>query len=177
MQQAEAMKNAKRAILDVAADFEKTFGRKYGFFEEYRMEDAEVAIVLIGSTAGTAKACVNKLREQGVKAGLIKLRVFRPFPTEEIASALAHVKAVAIMDKSEGYSAAGGPLFAEVRSACYELDVRPLMLNVVYGLAGRDCAVEDVEKVYRHLLAVVERGSVGERYLHMGQRSNREEVL
>ena len=177
VQQAEAMKNAKRAVLDVAADFEKTFGRKYGFFEEYRMEDAEVAIVLIGSTAGTAKACVDKLREQGVKVGLIKLRVFRPFPMEEIAAALSHVKAVAVMDKCEGNSSAGGPLFAEVRSACYDLEKRPLMINVVYGLAGRDCAVEDVEKVYRHLLRIAETGNVGERYLHMGQRSNREEVL
>ena len=177
VQQAEAMKSAKQAILDVAADFERTFGRKYGFFEEYRMEDAEVALVLIGSTAGTAKACVKRLREQGIKAGLIKLRVFRPFPMEEIAAALSHVKAVAVMDKSEGNSAAGGPLFAEVRSACYELEQRPKMIDVVYGLAGRDCAVEDVEKVYRHLLKIVETGETGPRYIHMGQRSNQEEVL
>ena len=177
VQQAEAMKNAGKAILDVAADFEKTFGRKYGFFEEYMMEDAEVALVLIGSTAGTAKACINQLREKGVKAGLIKLRVFRPFPMEEIAAALSHVKAVAVMDKCEGNSAAGGPLFAEVRSACYDLESRPMMINVVYGLAGRDCAVEDVEKVYRHLLKMVETGETGPKYIHMGQRSNREEVL
>ena len=177
VQQAEAMKNAKQAVLDVAAEFERTFGRKYGFFEEYRMEDAEVALVLIGSTAGTAKACVNGLRKQGIKAGLIKLRVFRPFPMEEIAAALSHVKAVAIMDKCEGNSASGGPLFAEVRSACYDLDSRPMMINVVYGLAGRDCAVEDIEKAYRYLLNVAETGEAGPRYIHMGQRSNREEVL
>jgi len=177
VQQAEAMKNAKQAILDVAADFEKTFGRKYGFFEEYRMEDAEVALVLIGSTAGTAKACVDSLRNQGVKAGLIKVRVFRPFPMEEIARALSHVKAVAVMDKCEGNSASGGPLFAEVRSACYDLESRPHMINVVYGLAGRDCAPEDVERVYRHLLGIAQTGVTGSRYLHMGQRSNQEEVL
>lgn len=177
VQQAEAMKNAKQAVLDVAADFEKTFGRKYGFFEEYRMEDAEVALVLIGSTAGTAKACVEKLRSEGVKAGLIKLRVFRPFPMEEIAQALSHVKVVAVMDKSEGNSGCGGPVYAEVRSACYDLPQRPEMIDVVYGLAGRDCAVEDVERVYRHLLRIAETGEVGQRYLHMGQRSNQKEVL
>ena len=177
VQMAEAMKNAKRAILNVAADFEKTFGRKYGFFEEYRMEDAEVALVLIGSTAGTAKACVESLRARGVKAGLIKLRVFRPFPMEELAAALSHVKAVAVMDKCEGNSASGGPLFAEVRSACYDLETRPRLINVVYGLAGRDCAVEDVEKVYRHLLTILETGRTGPVYLHMGQRSNQKEVL
>ena len=177
VQQAEAMKNARQAVLDVAADFEKTFGRKYGFFEEYCMEDAEVALVLIGSTAGTAKACIDMLRAQGVKAGLVKVRVFRPFPMEELAQALSHVKAVAVMDKCEGNSACGGPLFAEVRSACYDLPTPPKMINVVYGLAGRDCAVEDVEKVYRHLLNIVQTGEIGPRYLHMGQRSNQKEVL
>ena len=118
VQQAEAMKNAKRAVLDVAADFEKTFGRKYGFFEEYCMEDAEVALVLIGSTAGTAKACIDQLRAAGRRVGLIKIRVFRPFPGEELAQALSHVKAVAVMDKSEGFSACGGPLYAETCAAC-----------------------------------------------------------
>lgn len=177
VQQAEAMKNAKRAILEVAADFEKHFGRKYGFFEEYMMEDAEVALVLIGSTAGTAKACIQKLRAQGVRAGLIKLRVFRPFPMDELAKALSHVKAVAVMDKSEGNSACGGPLFAETRSACYDLENRPLMIAVVYGLAGRDCAVDDIEKVYRHLLKLLDTGETGPKYIHMGQRSNVKEVL
>ena len=175
--QAEAMKNAKRAILEVAADFEKTFGRKYGFFEEYCLSDAEVALVLIGSTAGTAKACIDMLRARGVKAGLLKLRVFRPFPMEEVAEALSHVKAVAVMDKSEGNSACGGPLFAEVRSACYDLDFRPKMIDVVYGLAGRDCTTDDIERVYRHLLHIAESGETGPRYLHMGQRSNQKEVL
>ena len=174
---AEGMKNARRAILDVAADFEKTFGRKYGFFEEYRMEDAEVALVLIGSTAGTAKACVEDLRAQGIKAGLIKIRVFRPFPMEELAKALSGVKACAVMDKCEGNSACGGPLFAEVRSACYDLENRPKLINVVYGLAGRDCPVTDIERVYRHLLGIVETGETGPLYIHMGQRTTEEEVL
>ena len=177
VQQAEAMKNAKRAVLEVAADFERTFGRHYGFFEAYRMEDAEVALVLIGSTAGTAKACIEKLRAEGVKAGLVKVRVFRPFPFEEIAEVLSGVKAVAVMDKSEGYSGAGGPLFAEVRSACYDLEKRPAMIDVVFGLAGRDCAVGDIERVYRHLLKIVSTGETGPRYIHMGQRTSEEEVL
>ena len=102
--QAEAMKNAKRAILEVAKDFEEKFGRKYGFFEEYKMEDAEIAIVLMGSSAGTAKACVDELRKENIKAGLIKVRVFRPFPGEELAKALENCKAVAVLDKSEGFS-------------------------------------------------------------------------
>ena len=171
------MKNAKRAVLEVAADFERTFGRHYGFFEEYRLEDAEVALVLIGSTAGTAKACIDELRKEGVKAGLLKVRMFRPFPAEEIAAALSHVKAVAVMDKSEGFSGEGGPLFAEVRSACYDLETRPRMINVVYGLAGRDCAVEDIRRVYSHLLEILRTGVTGPLYIHMGQRSSADELL
>ena len=177
VQLANAMENARGAILDVAADFEKTFGRKYGFFEEYRMEDAQAALVLIGSTAGTAKACVDMLRAQGLPVGLIKLRVFRPFPAQELAAALAHVPVVAVMDKCEGNSGCGGPLFAETCAACYELEQRPKLINGVYGLAGREGAVEDVELVYHHLLDILKTGQTGPRYLHMGQRSNQKEVL
>ena len=170
VQQANAMRNAKQAILDVAADFEKTFGRKYGLLEEYRMDDAEAALVLIGSTAGTAKACVDKMRKDGHKVGLVKLRVFRPFPAQELAQAISRCKAVAVMDKSEGFSGCGGPVFAETRSACYDLKDRPRIINIVYGLGGRDCAVEDVESVYRRLLNIIATGETGELYTHMGQR-------
>ena len=177
VQQAEAMKNAKARILQVAADFEKMTGRKYGFFEEYRMEDAEAAIVVIGSTAGTARAEVDLLREQGKKVGMIKVRVFRPFPAEELAAALSHVKAVAVMDKSEGFAADGGPLFHEVRSACYDLLQRPMMIDVVFGLGGRDCATTDIERVYNRLFKMIETGEVGPVYNHMGQRDLREATV
>ncbi len=170
VQQAHAMMAARDIILEVAADFEKTFGRKYGMLEEYRMEDAEAAIVLIGSTAGTAKACVDRLRQQGRKVGLVKVRVFRPFPARELAQALSRCKAAAVMDKSEGFSGCGGPLFAETRSACYDLPQRPQLINVVYGLGGRDCAVEDIERVYNRLQTILETGQTGELYTHMGQR-------
>lgn len=174
--QAEAMKNAKKVILEVAADFEKTFGRKYGFFEEYRMEDAEIALVLMGSSAGTAKAAVDELREQGVKAGLIKIRVFRPFPGEELAQALNHCQAVAVLDKSEGFSANGGPLFAETASACINLDRRPKMVDIVYGLGGRDFTVDQAKRVFARLEKIVATGETGPIYSHMGQRDLREEV-
>ena len=170
MQQAVAMKNAKKAVLAVAADFEKTFGRHYGFFEEYRMEDAEAAIVLIGSTAGTARACVDQMRAAGKKVGMIKLRVFRPFPAEELAQALSHCKAVAVMDKSEGFSACGGPIFAETRSALYDLENRPKLIDVVYGLGGRDVSTGDIAVLYQRLEKIAETGVVGEVYTHMGVR-------
>ncbi len=168
--QAQAMKNAKKVILDVAADFEKTFGRKYGFFEEYKMEDAELAMVIMGSSAGTAKAAVDKLRAEGVKAGLIKIRVFRPFPGEELAKALKGVKALAVMDKSEGFSACGGPLFAETAGACINMPDRPLMVDIVFGLGGRDFTVEAALSVYDRLKNIAATGEAGELYTHMGQR-------
>ncbi len=174
--QAEAMKNAKRAILDVAADFEKKFGRKYGFFEEYKMEDAELVMILMGSSAGTGKAAVDELREHGIKAGLIKVRVFRPFPGEELAEALKNAKAVAVMDKSEGFSACGGPLFADTAGACINMENRPKMIDIVYGLGGRDFTIDQAKRVYARLAKIVETGEVGPVYTHMGQRDKRKEV-
>lgn len=174
--QAEAMKNAKRAILEVAADFERTFGRKYGLFEAYRMEDAELAIVLMGSSAGTAKAAVDELRAAGKKIGLIKIRVFRPFPGDELAEALQNCLAVAVLDKSEGFSACGGPLFAETAAACYNLSKRPKMVDIVYGLGGRDFTVDHAKRVFSRLEKIAATGETGPVYSHMGQRDLREEV-
>lgn len=169
-QEAEAMKDAKQAILEQGKRYGELTGRTYGFFEEYCMEDAEEALVLIGSTAGTAKATVDQLRAEGKKVGLVKLRVFRPFPAEDLAQALSHCKAVAVMDKSEGFSACGGPIFAETRSALYDLENRPKLINVVYGLGGRDVSTGDIAALYQRLEKIAETGVVGEVYTHMGVR-------
>lgn len=173
--QAEAMKAAKARILEVAEAYEKVSGRKYGFFEEYRMEDAETAVVVIGSSAGTGKDAVDELREQGRKVGLIKVRVFRPFPMEELAAALSRVKAVAVMDKCESFSACGGPLFAETRSALYDLPERPLAVNYVYGLGGRDVTIATFEEIFDALDQMVENGQVGDVYRHIGVRDLEEQ--
>ena len=168
--QAEAMKNAKRVVLEVAAEFEKMTGRKYGFFEEYKMEDAEIAIVVINSTAGTAKVIVNQLREQGVKAGLIKIRMYRPFPVEEIAAALSKCKAVAVMDKTDSFNAAGGPLFTDVTSAMYGRTDDVKVINYIYGLGGRDVKTSDIETVYARLSEIVKTGEIGNVYNYLGVR-------
>jgi len=170
--QAEAMKDAKQRILEVAAEFEKISGRRYGLFEEYAMEDAEAAVVVIGSSAGTGKDAVDRLRASGKKVGLIKIRVFRPFPMEELAAALAHVKAVGVMDKCEGFSAAGGPLFAETRSALYDLPQRPKTVNYVYGLGGRDVTIGTYEQIFGELFEIIETGKTGEVYRHIGVRGD-----
>ena len=168
--QAEAMKRAKKVILEVGKKFGDKTGRYYGFFEAYRMEDADTAVVLIGSSAGTARATVDKLRAEGRKVGMVKVRVFRPFPFEEIAQALSGCKAVAVLDKDESFSTAGGPLFAETRSAMYDLDNRPKAINYVYGLGGRDFRVEDCTYIFDELDKIVETGKTGEVYRHIGQR-------
>ena len=137
------MKDAMPIIMDVAKRYEKLTGRKYGFFEEYMMDDAEVALVVIGSSAGTGKEAVDRLRAEGKKVGLIKLRVFRPFPRVPLAEAMCKVKAVAIMDKAESFSNSGGPLFNEARNSLYDLPNKPYAINYIYGLGGRDITVED----------------------------------
>jgi len=170
MQQVHAMKNAKEAILKIADEFQEATGRKYGFFEEYAMEDAEIAIVVAGSSAGTAKAAVDGLRAEGVKAGLVKIRVFRPFPAEELAAALSKTKAVAVMDKSECFSNAGGPIFTDTRSALYDVEDRPKLIDYVYGLGGRDATTEMFRTVYNELSDIARTGKTGPVYRHIGQR-------
>ncbi|MCU0641281.1 MAG: pyruvate ferredoxin oxidoreductase [Candidatus Margulisbacteria bacterium] len=135
---AEAMKNSKKVILEVAEEFAKKFGRKYGLYEGYKLDDAEIAIVALGSTCGTAKVVIDELRAKGIKAGMLKIRVFRPFPAEEIAQALANVKAVAVLDRSDMWAGQGGQVFTEIRSALFEAVKKPQLLNYIYGLGGRE---------------------------------------
>ncbi|MGN1351185.1 MAG: pyruvate ferredoxin oxidoreductase [Clostridia bacterium] len=169
-QQAEAMKNAKEVILNVAKDFEKMTGRKYSFFEEYKTEDADFVIICMNSTAGTAKYEADKLREQGIKAGVLKLRVFRPFPAEEIAKAISHVKAVAVLDKADGLNAVGGPLFTDVTSGLYTNGVQIPTLSYIYGIGGRDIKAEEIGTVYKDLSEVAKFGKVENPYRYLGLR-------
>lgn len=168
--QAEALKHAKQVTLDVAAEYEKISGRKYGLFEEYRMDDAELAVVIIGSAAGTTKEAVDQLRAQGKKVGLIKIRLFRPFPASEIAESLKKCCAVAVMDRTESFNDNCAPLGAEVTTALYRANADTLVLNYVYGLGGRDVRVDDMKGVYAELENTAESGTVDEPYRYMGVR-------
>ena len=172
-QQGKAMEKAKDVILEVAKDFEKLTGRKYGFFEEYKLDDAEIAIVCMNSTAGTAKATVNKLREKGIKAGLLKIRVFRPFPAKEIAEALKGLKAVAVLDKADSLNAAGGALFEDVTSGMFVNNIQVPTVNYIYGIGGRDTTVEDLETVYEDLLKIKDEGKIERPYRYLGLRGDK----
>ena len=151
-QQAIAMKNAKKVILEVAEEFEKMTGRKYGLFEEYKLDDAEYVIVCMNSTAGTVKYAVNELRKEGIKAGLLKVRVFRPFPGEEIAKALSKAKAVAILDKADSLNGQGGALYEDVVAGMYNEKLNIPAINYIFGIGGRDTTVKDIKKVYNDLI-------------------------
>ena len=169
-QQAIAMKNAKQVILDVSKDFEKMTGRSYGLFEEYQLEDAEIAIVCMNSTAGTTKFVVDNLRAKGIKAGLLKIRVFRPFPSDEIAKALSGIKAMAVLDRADSLNACGGALFEDVTSAMYVNNIHVPAVNYVYGIGGRDTKADDIESVYTDLLEIVKTNKIDNPYRYLGLR-------
>ncbi len=170
-QQAEAMRNAKEVILEVSKKFEELTGRSYGLFEAYNTDGAEVAVVLLNSSAGTAKYVADQYAAKGVKVAVIKPRVFRPFPVDEIAEALKQYKAVAIMDKTESFNAAAGPLFTEVTSAMMVKGVtEPKVVAYTYGLGGRDVKASDIEVVFDNLLEIAKTGVVKEAYNYLGVR-------
>ena len=169
-QQATAMRNAKKVIADVAKEFEELTGRKYSFFEEYKLADAEIAIVCMNSTAGTTKYVVDELRNKGIKAGLLKIRMFRPFPTEEIAKALSHLKAVAVLDKADSLNGAGGALFEDVTSSLFVNKVQVPTVNYVYGIGGRDTTSKDIESVYNDLIEIVNNKGTNDFYRYLGVR-------
>ena len=169
-QQAQAMRDAKAVIEEVSKEFSAMTGRQYGLIEEYKMEDAELVIVCMNSTAGTAKATVDKLRAEGKKAGLVKIRMFRPFPSEEVAEVLKSAKAIAVLDKADSLNAAGGALFEDVVSGMYVNKIHVPTVNYVYGIGGRDTTVKDIEKVYKDLEEVAKTGDVGNPYRYLGLR-------
>lgn len=168
--QAEAMVNAKSVILDVAKEYAELTGREYGFFEEYKLEDAEVAIVVMGSTAGTAKYTIDQLRAKGVKAGMLKVRVFRPFPYAELKEALKGIKVIGVLDRADSLSSVGGPLFSELRAALYDAETRPLITNYIYGLGGRDINPALIEQAFTELLAIKESGKLNQYVNYLGVR-------
>ena len=169
-QEAEAMIKAYSAIPGIVNKFEKIVGKKYDYLEEYKMDGADLAVLALSSTCGTAKTTVDRLREKGVKAGMVKLRFLRPFPAREVVNTLSKAKAVAILDRSDTFSNTGGPVFNEIRSALYEKKDKPFIVNYVYGLGGRDINVEDIEKVYTDLEKILKQKKVETLVNYLGVR-------
>ncbi len=170
-QEANAMRNAKNVILEVSKDFEKLTGRTYSLFEKYKLDDAEIAIVCMNSTAGTTKVVVDELRNKGIKAGLLKIRVYRPFPAEEIAKALSNVKAIAVLDRADSLNACGGALFTDVTSGMFVNNSYIPTVNYIYGIGGRDTTAKDIEGVYNDLIEIVKTGKVDNPYRYFGLKN------
>jgi pyruvate ferredoxin oxidoreductase alpha subunit len=157
--QHEAMTRVSAVVKEVAAEFEKMAGRKYGLFETYRLDDAEIGIVVMSSAAGTTKDIIDQYREKGIRVGLLKPRMFRPFPFVEIADSLKHLKAIAVLDRADSFGGYG-PLFSEVAGAVMSMDRKPAMINKIFGLGGRDYLPDQAEQVIDELVKVAETGKV-----------------
>ena len=168
--QIEAMNTCLPIIEKAHQAFADKFGRYYPIVDEYKMDDAEVAILCLGSTGGTAKVAVEKMRAQGKKVGVIRPRVYRPFPKDQLLKALAKVKAVAILDRAETMSGQGGHLFNEVRAILYDAKFHPLLKNYVYGLGGRDISIEELESIYDEMFAIQKSGKVDKDLVYFGVR-------
>jgi pyruvate ferredoxin oxidoreductase alpha subunit len=171
-QQSDALSRAMKVIVDVGEEFGKKFGRHYGIFDAYEMDDAEMAIVVLSSTAGTARTVVRKLRQQGVKIGLLKLRVFRPFPAQELAAALKDLKAVAVLDRSIVFGAmdGAGPVFLETCAALYAAGATTKVVDYIYGLGGRDVLPDQIDKAASDLREIVNTGKVKSLVSYLGLR-------
>jgi pyruvate ferredoxin oxidoreductase alpha subunit len=170
LHQIEAMKHALKVIPEIDAEYAHISGRSYDFLHPYRMEDAEVAILGLGSAMGTVRFAVDQLRDEGVKAGLIKMRVYRPFPSAELIESLSRIPAVGILDKSLSLGAPGGPLYEEVKASLYHLGEKPHIANYIHGLGGRDTSPHHIRGIYESLLDIKEKGEVTEAVNYVGAR-------
>jgi len=159
--QVDGIAAAKKVIAEVTAEFSKTFGaRDYGFFNSYKLDDAEVAIVVLSSTGGTVNYVVDQLREQGKKVGALTLRLFRPFPAKELIKALSGIKAVAMMDRAISFGGVGGPIYMELRSALFDEPVKPKIINRIYGLGGKNIDTDHIAGVYDDLFKLLDGKAV-----------------
>ncbi|MBI4839409.1 MAG: pyruvate ferredoxin oxidoreductase [Nitrospirae bacterium] len=166
----EVMSKVSKVVLDVAKDFEKISGRKYGLFETYRLDDAEIGLVILNSAAGTSKDVIDEFRSRGIKAGLLKPRLYRPFPYKEIGEALKGLKAVCVLDRADAFGGSYGPLFIDIASSLYPYKERPVLFNKIYGLGGRDYMPAHAEQVLSELVEAAKTGKVKQIKEYIGVR-------
>mgnify|MGYP001602830612 CR=1 FL=1 len=149
--QSEAILNALKIYLKIAKELSALTGRSYDYFEEYKTKDAKAVIVVMSSSAGTTRQAIDELRQKGLKVGLIKIRLFRPFPYEAIAKVLKNIKIIGVLDRAESLGA-HPPLGAEIKNSLYGRKLMPIIKDYIYGLGGRDLTVEQIKDVYKNLL-------------------------
>ena len=158
--QDEVASKVANVVLDVARDFEKISGRTYGLFETYRLDDADIGLVILNSAAGTSKDIVDEFRDKGIKAGLFKPRLFRPFPYEQVGEALKHLKALCVLDRADAFGGSYGPLFLEIATSLYPYRDKPVLINKIYGLGGRDYLPEHAKLALNELVHITKTKKV-----------------
>ena len=171
MHQVEALNEALEYIKDIDDEWAGLSGRKYDYVEPYLMDDAEVALIGMGSMVGTIRYVVDELRSEGVKAGMIKLRLFRPFPAEQIKKAIGKVPVLGVFEKCISFGAPASPLMEEIMTAYYHDKEKPMMANFVVGLGGRDVSPDMIREAYSNLLKIKETGKVEKPMSYIGVRS------
>jgi len=153
---------AKEVILQCWDEFGKTFGRYYSPVESYHSEDAKVLLLTMGSFSETAMTAIDKMRGEGREVGLIRLRLWRPFPFEEIRHAVKNAEALIVLDRALSFGGPGGPVCSEVRSALYGEDKRPKVIGFVGGLGGRDITPAGFESIINRGIEISQKGSENE---------------
>jgi pyruvate ferredoxin oxidoreductase alpha subunit len=169
-QETEAMWRAPAVIREIGRAYGELSGRSYDLLETYRLEDAELAVVALGSTCGTTKVVIDELREQGTKVGLLKIRSFRPFPEREIAEALGNAKAIGVLDRSISFGAPGGPVHKEIKAALYGTGREIGIVNYIYGLGGRDMSLDNIRTAFAGLEKVAREGTPDDNIRFLGLR-------
>jgi pyruvate ferredoxin oxidoreductase alpha subunit len=157
--QNDAMMNSVKVIERVFEEYEKVSGRKYNLVESYKLEDAQVVIVCLGTTFETAQVACDNMREEGIKAGVFMPRVFRPTQLSHIANSLKNAKILICMDRSSP-GGQTGQLFQDVTSSLFNTNARPLVSNLIYGLGGRDITVLELEDIYKNANAQAKTGKL-----------------
>ena len=155
-----AMDNAIDVINQVSDEFYKLTGRKYELYEKYKLDDAQIGVIALNSTAGTIKDAIDKLRDKGIKIGLLKPRCFRPLPYTSIPQELKNLKALAILDKADSINGYCGPLFGEITSAMFSQNVHVNAINYIYGLGGADVKIDDIEDIANNLINISNTGKI-----------------
>jgi len=169
-QQVEAMKNAPPVITSVANEFNRISGRQYSNLSGFNMSDADVAVVCMGSVAGTARTVATKLRKQGKRVGVLKLWQYRPFPTQEVARALSKVKSVGVIDRAVSFGAPYGALGSDIASTKVLTGIQTKIFNVICGLGGRDIKPADIEGIFERALRHAEGAPIDDPLTLLGVR-------
>lgn len=170
MHQVEALNEALEYIVDIEKEWANISGRKYDYVEPYMMDDAEVALIGMGSMVGTIRYVVDELRSEGVKAGMVKLRLFRPFPVEAIKKAIGKVPVMGVMEKCISFGAPASPLMEEIMTAYYHDKAKPMIANYVVGLGGKDVSPDMIREAYASLLKIKKTGKVEKSMSYIGVR-------